>query len=174
MEVEGVRKLILIPQSQYQQLVQNQTRAASSVTSKDKVDEEHNEPGVSHSSDNPGSTAVPDDSASSQNGIVYGSFDDKFGEIEEKILQTIQCSFPRPLMKKMQRLFLFIVSFGSDLTNFTPKGNVVIRGQLLDSNSEHFGCTSGFCYRSVTRSANWSKSFLASSERHQHSIKLFT
>ncbi|MEW8548124.1 MAG: hypothetical protein AB2693_31865 [Candidatus Thiodiazotropha sp.] len=110
-------------------------RTTSSVTSKDKEEEEHDESGVSHSPGNTGSSAVSDDSASSQNGVIYGSFDEKFGETEEKILQTIRCSFPRPLMMKMQRLFLFIVSFGSDIINFTPKGNVVIRGQLLDSNS---------------------------------------
>ncbi|MCG7878037.1 MAG: hypothetical protein N0C90_17145 [Candidatus Thiodiazotropha endolucinida] len=71
----------------------------------------------------------------SRNGVIYGNTEDNLGETEEKIVQTIRCSFPRPLMKKMLRLFLFIVSFGSDVFHFSAKGNVVVRGKLVEPNS---------------------------------------
>ena len=35
----------------------------------------------------------------------------------------------------MQRLFLFIVTFRNDVISINQKGNVIVRGRLLDPNS---------------------------------------
>lgn len=71
-----------------------------------------------------------------ENDIIYDGVDtDRPSDIEEKILRTIRCSFPRPLTKKLHRLFLFIVTFGDGVISINQKGNVLIRGRLLDPNS---------------------------------------
>ena len=71
--------------------------------------------------------AVP----SQENDIIYGGIDtERPGDVEEKILRTIRSSFPRAQAKKLQRLFLFIVTFGNDVISINQN-----RGRLLDPNS---------------------------------------
>ena len=78
MEVDGVRKLILIPQTQYQQLIQNQMKTENSAKTKDTEDE-HSESNLSL--DNSQSPA--EDSASCKTGLIHGNAGDEcFGETE--------------------------------------------------------------------------------------------
>ncbi|MEW8545297.1 MAG: hypothetical protein AB2693_17380, partial [Candidatus Thiodiazotropha sp.] len=79
------------------------------------------------------SSSVAKPAVSQENGIIYGDFESE--DLEEKILQLIQCSYQKPLMTKMQRLFLFIVHFGSEVLKVNRKGNVILHGQAIDKKS---------------------------------------
>lgn len=73
---------------------------------------------------------------SRESGIIYGGVEsENSDDVEEKILQIIQCSYPEPVMKKMRKLFLFIVHFGGETLRCNQKGNVVIKGQVTDPKS---------------------------------------
>lgn len=141
MDTEGVRKLIVIPQTQYQQLIQNQTRTTtttktpnSATTHKDN--EDGTESHFSNTYDHSEGDNLTDEAVPAENDVTHGGIEtDRANDIEEKILQTIQCGFPRPLMKKMRRLFVFIVNFGSDVISFNQKGNVMISDQIIDPKS---------------------------------------
>ena len=74
---------------------------------------------------------------SHENDIIYGDSETKNTDDvgARKILQIIQCNYPKPVMKKMRKLFLFIVHFGRDILTFNQKGNVVLNGHIADPKS---------------------------------------
>ena len=75
-------------------------------------------------------------SAASGNDIIYSSEDPDYLEhVEGKLLQIIQCSYPKPVMKKMRKLFLFIIHFGRQVLNFYQRANVIMNGQVIDPKS---------------------------------------
>ena len=75
-------------------------------------------------------------SVSQEDDVIYGDVEsENLEDLAGKILQLIQCSYPKPLMTKMQRLFLFIVHFGSEVLSINRKGNVVLNGQNTDPKS---------------------------------------
>ena len=83
------------------------------------------------SSESSSSTAMP-----GETDIIYRAAESEdFDDVEAKLLQIIQCSYPKPVMKKMRKLFLFIVHFGGEVLNFNQKGNVIVNGQIIDSKS---------------------------------------
>ena len=68
--------------------------------------------------------------------IIYSGVEsENSDDVEGKILQIIQSSYPKPVMKKMRKLFLFIVHFGGEILHCNQKGNVVMKGQIPDPKS---------------------------------------
>lgn len=56
-------------------------------------------------------------------------------EIMRKVFQTIDCIYPSSLMKKMRRLFIYIVNFGADFIKICSNGIVSYKGKTLDTKS---------------------------------------
>ena len=133
MDSDGIRRLIVIPQTQYQQLIRNQKATTTTTTPPKNKDDENVDKGEQNQCQNEDSR-LPNEG---QMGVIYGGDDDHYNvdDVEGKILQIIQCSYPKPIMKKMRKLFLFIIHFGSDVLNLNQRGNVLIRGQIIDPKS---------------------------------------
>ena len=69
------------------------------------------------------------------NTMYSGEDDDGLNDVEGKNLQIIQCSYPKTIMKKMRKLFLFIIHFGNEVLTFNRKGNVLLNGEVVDPKS---------------------------------------
>ena len=119
--------------------IQNQTKTttttmATPVKPKDS-DEKSHQSQRNGSSESASCMDVP--KASHENDIIYGDSEteNKDDVVAGKFLQIIQCSYPKPVMKKMRKLFFFIVHFGRDILTFNPKGNSHIgdpKSNILD------------------------------------------
>ena len=107
MDSEGVRKLILIPQTQYQQLIQNQVKPTATTKSSLKVSEDAGKDDVEgvkkrdeyEQSGSINSASGPLMAGESNNTLYEPVHEDVF---VGKVLQIIQCSYPKPLMKKCE------------------------------------------------------------------------
>ena len=121
MDSEGIRQLIVIPQTQYQQLIQIQKQAATTTPPKVK-DAKQDESGQNLPQGENNDIAMK---TGSESDVIYGgNYNDEVDDVDGKILQIIQCSYPKTVMKKMRKLFLFIVHFGSDVLTLSRKGLV--------------------------------------------------
>ena len=137
MDSDGVRRLIVIPQTQYQQLIQNQTKATTATKPREKDDSgDKNEQNQCRTDRPEPSNTDESQMIVGQNGEDYDGLDDMDG----KILQILQCSYPKTIMKKMRKLFLFVINFGGDILTFNRKGNVVIKGQVVEPKSNILDC----------------------------------
>lgn len=132
MDSEGIRQLIVIPQTQYQQLIQNQKQAATTTPPKVKDQIQ----GKSDQNQLHGENTDAATTTGSEMDIIYGDTrDDGADDVEGKLLQIIQCSYPKNVMRKMRKLFLFIIHFGNDVLTFNRKGNVLIKGEETEQKS---------------------------------------
>ena len=77
----------------------------------------------------------PRDSSRESDIIYSGAEPDNLDDVDGKILQLIHCSYPKVTMKKMRKLFLFIIHFGNEVLKFNKKGNVTVNGQIIDEKS---------------------------------------
>ena len=126
MDSEGIRQLVVIPQTQYQQLVQIQKQAATATPHKEKDDTQNK------SSQNQLQVESTDNATTtgSETDVIYGDkYNDDADDVDGKILQIIQCSYPKTVMKKMRKLFLFIIHFGTDILTLNRKGILLIKGE---------------------------------------------
>lgn len=132
MDSEGIRQLIVIPQTQYQQLIQIQKQAATTTPPKVK-DAKQDESGQNLPQGENNDIAMK---TGSESDVIYGgNYNDEVDDVDGKILQIIQCSYPKTVMKKMRKLFLFIVHFGSDVLTLSRKGLVLIKGEATEPKS---------------------------------------
>ena len=136
---EHIKKLVVIPQTQYQQLIQSrqtsllkpvaapiQTAAPVPTKTTTDIDEIH------QSSSSTAVAAVRNNS-SDVDEFQNENVDDY--EIRRRILEVIENSFSSKTQKKMKRLFIFIVSFGGNIIEFTLTGNVIVHGTLIGPKS---------------------------------------
>ena len=134
MDSDGIRQLIVIPQSQYRQLIQNQKPVPTASPPKENSGGDEDDVKGSENQIKKDSFSVA--SRNDTEAMYSGQDDDDvLSDVEGKILQIIQCSYPRTIMKKMRKLFLFIVHFGDETLTFNRKGNVLIKGDVVDPKS---------------------------------------
>lgn len=76
-----------------------------------------------------------------------GQADNTDRNVERRILQSIEKSFPKYMRGKAKRLFIFMKRFGEHVFTITKRGKVYIRDTLLSSN------ILDFLYSSVCKSA---------------------
>ena len=122
MDSDGIRQLIVTPQSQYRQLIQNQKQVPTASPTKENNCDDKDDVKSSESQFQHDRLSVA--SRNETNTMYSGEDDDGLNDVEGKILQIIQCSYPKTIMKKMRKLFLFIIHFGNEVLTFNRKGNV--------------------------------------------------
>ena len=109
MNSDGIRQLIVIPQTQYQQLVQNQKKIAMTTPTKggDAGDTD-----VQTDQRNESRDSLCQSDINRESDIIYsGAEPNNLDDIHGKILQLIHCSYPKVTVKKNEKTFLLHHSF---------------------------------------------------------------